>query len=226
SMASIRACASEVTASHQSLDMLINNAGMITAKPELSTDGIELTFATNHLGPFLLTQLLLGTLRAAPRARIVNLASNFHGSGGLDLEHLTPGKRYRWAKSYSRSKLANVMTTLTLARVLQGTAVTANCLHPGIVTSNIVPRNSPILHWAAKRVKGLMRTPEQGAATTIYLALSPEVRDITGQYYDADQNIIAPSARALDRCAQHRLWQKSLEVVGLEQPASGATPRD
>jgi hypothetical protein len=119
-----------------------------------------------------------------------------------------------------------VITTLTLARVLQGTAVTANCLHPGIVASNIVPRNSPILHWAAKRVKGLMRTPEQGAATTIYLALSPEVRDITGQYYDADQNIIAPSARALDRCAQHRLWQKSLELVGLEQPASGATPRD
>ncbi|MCZ6711574.1 MAG: SDR family NAD(P)-dependent oxidoreductase [Gammaproteobacteria bacterium] len=226
SMASVRACASEVIARHQCLDLLINNAGMITAIPEVSADGIELTFATNHLGPFLLTQLLLGMLRAAPNARIVNLASNVHGSGVLDLDHLTPGKRYRWPKTYSRSKLANVMTTLTLARVLEGTGVTANCLHPGIVASNIVPRNSPILHWAGKRVKGLMRTPEQGAATTLHLALSPDVRDITGKYFDANQNIVEPSPRALDRCTQNRLWQKSLQLAGLEQPDLGEHPVD
>lgn len=218
SMASVRACASEFLARHRSLDLLINNAGMITAKPELSVDGIELTFATNHLGPFLLTQLLLATLRAAAGAHIVNLASNVHSSARLDLDHLTPGKRYSWPKAYSRSKLANVMTTLSLARRLQGTGITANCLHPGIVASNIVPRNSPILYWGGKLVKGLMRTPEQGAATVIYLALSPEVNGITGKYFDAHQNIADPSPFARDLSAQNRLWQKSLELVGIEQP--------
>lgn len=219
SLASVRACASEFLAHHQSLDLLINNAGMITAKPQLSTDGIELTFATNHLGPFLLTNLLLESLSAAPAARIVSVASNVHRSGKLDLDQLTPAKRFRWPRSYSRSKLANVMTTLALARRLEATPIAVNCLHPGVVASNIVPADSPLLRWAGnlKLVKSFMRTTEQGAATSIYLALSPEVTGITGKYFNEHQQIIEPSTLARDFDAQERLWHKSLELVGIEQ---------
>ena len=216
SLASVRACAVEFVAHHTRLDLLINNAGMFTAKPQLSVDGIELTFATNHLGPFLLTQLLLESLHAAPSARIVNLASRVHSRGKLDLESLTPGKRYRWPRAYARSKLANVMSTLALARRLEGTSVTANCLHPGIVATNIVPQNSPVLRRGRKLVTRLMRTPEAGAATPIYLALSPEVAGISGKYFDEHQRIVEPSPLVQELAAQERLWARSLELVGLD----------
>ncbi|MDH3640862.1 MAG: SDR family NAD(P)-dependent oxidoreductase [Gammaproteobacteria bacterium] len=219
SLASVRACASEFLARHRSLDLLINNAGMITAKPQFSTDGLELTFATNHLGPFLLTNLLLESLSAAPAARIVSVASRVHRSGRLDLEQLTPARRFRWPRVYSRSKLANVMMTLALARRLEATTVAANCLHPGVVASNIVPADSPVLRWAGnlKLVKRFMRTTEQGAATSIYLALSPEVDGISGKYFNEHQQMIEPSPLACDVDAQERLWQKSLELTGIEQ---------
>jgi len=216
SLASVRACAAAFLHGHERLEVLINSAGMITAVPERSGDGFELTFATNYLGPFLLTHLLLEALGRASDARIVNLASNVHRCATLDLDRLGHvDRRYSWPRAYARSKLANVMTTLTLARRLRGTGITANCLHPGVVGSNIVPANSPLLRWGGSLVKGLMRTPEQGAATSIHLALAPELQGVSGRYFDQHQRIVEPAPVARDLRAQERLWCASLELAGI-----------
>lgn len=216
SLTSVRACADRVRDRFPRIDVLINNASLWTAKPQLSEDGFELAFATNHLGPFLLTQLLLEPLKAAGGARIVNVASVQHRRADLDLDQLTPSSPYRGLKAYSRSKLANVMTTLAFARRFDAGEISANCLHPGIVASNIVPENSPVLRRAARLVSGLMRSPASGAATSVYLATSDEVAGVTGKYFGPNQRIIEPSAAARDVAAQDRLWERSLELTGLE----------
>jgi NAD(P)-dependent dehydrogenase (short-subunit alcohol dehydrogenase family) len=216
SLASVRACAGRLRSEFPRIDVLINNAGVWTAKPQLSEDGFELAFATNHLGPFLLTQMLLEPLMAAGGARVVNVASVQHRAADLDLDHLTPRSPYRGLKAYSRSKLANVMTTLAFARRFDAAEISANCLHPGVVASNIVPENSPWLRRAARIVSGLMRSPARGAATSIYLATSPEVAGVTGRYFDPDQRIIEPSTAARDEAAQDLLWERSLELTGLK----------
>ncbi|NIP16402.1 MAG: SDR family NAD(P)-dependent oxidoreductase [Pseudomonadales bacterium] len=217
SLASVRTCANHTRDRFPSIDVLINNAGVWTAKPQLSADGYELAFATNHLGPFLLTHLLLEPLRAAGGARIVNVASVQHRAADLDLDHLTPRSPYRGLKAYSRSKLANVMTTLAFARRFDAAEISANCLHPGVVASNIVPENSPLLRRAARIVSGLMRSPASGAATSIYLATSQEMAGVTGKYLDPDQRVIEPSRTARDEAAQDALWELSLELTGLAQ---------
>ncbi len=217
SLASVRACANRIRNEFPPIDVLINNAGLWTAKPELSEDGFELSFATNHLGPFLLTHMLLERMRAAGGARIVNVASVQHRAADLDLDHLTPRSPYRGLKAYSRSKLANVMTTLAFARRFDAAEITANCLHPGVVASNIVPENSPLLRRAARAVSAFMRSPARGAATSIYLATSPDVEGVTGKYFDPDQRIIEPSAAARDEAAQDLLWERSLELIGLQE---------
>jgi NAD(P)-dependent dehydrogenase (short-subunit alcohol dehydrogenase family) len=217
SLASVRSCAARIREQFPRIDVLINNAGVWTAKPQLSEDGFELSFATNHLGPFLLTHMLLEPLRAAGGARIVNVASVQHRAADLDLDHLTPKTPYRGLRAYSRSKLANVMTTLAFARRFDAAEISANCLHPGVVASNIVPENSPLLRRAARVVSGLMRSPARGAATSIYLATSPEVTGVTGKYFDPDQRIIQPSAEARDEAAQDLLWERSLELTGLAE---------
>lgn len=218
SLASVRACADHVRNRFPRIDVLVNNAGIWTARPQLSEDGFELAFATNHLGPFLLTQLLIEPMRAAGGARIVNVASVQHRAADLDLNQLTPRSPYRGLKAYSRSKLANVMTTLAFARRFDPAEISANCLHPGVVASNIVPENSPLLRRAARLVSGFMRSPARGAATSIYLATSDEVVGVTGKYFDPDQHVIEPSAAARDEAAQDLLWERSLELTGLKEP--------
>jgi len=204
SLASVRTAA-ELTARFAPIARLINNAGMISMRHRMSVDGFELTFATNHLGPFLLTELLQPSL--APQARIINVASRIHYRGTLRLEQITdPQARYRPQAAYAQSKLANVMHTLALARRLADQQLTVNCLHPGVVASNLLPR------WL-RLIKPLLSPAildeERGAATTLYLALSEAVEGISGKYFDEHQQVQQPSPLARRAETQEQLWQAS-----------------
>jgi NAD(P)-dependent dehydrogenase (short-subunit alcohol dehydrogenase family) len=211
SLDSVRRCAHDLQASVPRLRLLINNAGTVSVAHRMSGDGYELTFATNHLGPFLLTSLLRCHLEEG--ARIVNVASRAHFRGRMDLESVAdPRARYRSAAAYARSKLANVMTTFALARRLAGAGVSVNCLHPGVIASNLLPR------WL-RLVKPLISRPvfnvERGARTTLFLALAPEVAGRTGLYFDEYQVPRCASALARDIPLQESLWQASSRWVGL-----------
>lgn len=217
---SVRACAAAVLERTARLELLVNNAGMMSSTRELSADGIELTFAVNHLGPFLLTELLLDLLRGSAPARIVNVASRVHLRGSLDLDRPLSEGRYRPIAAYARSKLANVTYTLELAERLRGTGVTVNCLHPGVVATNIFPSASRPVALATGFAKRFMMTPEEGAATTIHLATSPEVEGVTGTYFDQHRRRSEPAAAARDPVLQRRLHEFSARLAGLETEAA------
>jgi len=205
SLASVRACAAAIRGEFEEISLLINNAGAVSARHRMSEDGFELTFATNHLGPFLLTQLLRD--RMAAGGRIINVASRAHYGGRLDLDGIqSPRGRYSATAAYAQSKLANVLHTFALARRLGGGSVTANCLHPGVVATHLLPRWLRILKPLMTRVTF---TPERGARTTLYLALSNEVAGVTGRYFDEHQRVQPASALANDLPLQERLWTAS-----------------
>jgi NAD(P)-dependent dehydrogenase (short-subunit alcohol dehydrogenase family) len=205
SFASVRACARELRSRFGEIALLINNAGIVSGLRRLSPNGFELTFATNHLGPFLLTSLLID--RMAAHGRIINVASRAHFRARFDLGHVaTATGSYNAIAAYAQSKLANVLFTFALARRLAGTGVTANCLHPGVVASNLLPR------WL-RLVKPLISRPifdlERGARTTLHLALSAEVAGVSGGYFDEYQQRVAAAAAADDRALQEALWLAS-----------------
>jgi NAD(P)-dependent dehydrogenase (short-subunit alcohol dehydrogenase family) len=184
---------------------------MVSARHRMSADGFELTFATNHLGPFLLTQLLLDRLSAG--SRIINVASRAHYRGSLDLERIrAPRARYSATGAYARSKLANVLHTFALARrlasrpLLPGGPVTANCLHPGIVATHLLPRWLRILKPLVTRATF---GTERGARTTLYLALSKDVSEISGRYFDEHQAVQPASSLANEVRLQEDLWTAS-----------------
>jgi NAD(P)-dependent dehydrogenase (short-subunit alcohol dehydrogenase family) len=215
SLRQVRALAAEVTASHPTLHVLVNNAGSVSVKREVTEDGIERTFAVNHLGAFLLTNLLLDLLKRSAPARVVTVASAAHRYADMPFNNLQfENGGYGILRAYARSKLANVLFTAELARRLVGTGVTANCLHPGAVATNIWS-HAP---WYAKPLlavaKGFMITAEKGADTIVYLAASPEVQGLTGGYYDKNRQVsLVPLAR--DEAVASRLWQHSAALVGL-----------
>lgn len=211
SLDSVRRCAEAVQRACPRLHLLINNAGTVSVAHRMSVDGYELTFATNHLGPFLLTNLLGEHLEDG--ARIVNVASRAHLRGRMELEDIdNPRAPYRSAAAYARSKLANVLFTFALARRLAGSGVSVNCLHPGVIASNLLP-------WWLRLVKPLISRPildvERGARTTLFLALAPEVAGQSGVYFDEHQVPQAASALARDLTLQESLWQFSSRWVGL-----------
>jgi len=211
SLASVRSAAAAVLGETQGLDLLVNNAGIVSARHRMSVDGYELTFATNHLGPFLLTELLRGAMREG--GRIVNVASCAHLRGRMDLATVAVARsRYRPVAAYDRSKLANVMHTLALARRLAGGSVTANCLHPGVVATHLLPRWLQLLKPLFSRQ---MLGEERGARTSLYLALSPDVAGISGRYFDEHCQVAAPLPAATDTAAQDQLWAQSERWVGL-----------
>jgi NAD(P)-dependent dehydrogenase (short-subunit alcohol dehydrogenase family) len=212
SLASVRACAGTVTAQFPRIARLINNAGMVSMRHRMSVDGFELTFATNHLGPFLLTELLRGCL--APDARIINVASRVHYKGHLVLEQVANSRAsYSAQQAYAQSKLANVMHTFALARRLAGQPVTVNCLHPGVVASNLLPR---WLRLIKPLLSPVIFDEERGAATTLHLAFSESLDNVSGQYFDEHQHIQHASALACDVERQEALWQASARWCGLE----------
>jgi len=215
SQSSIRRLVDEFGSRYSRLDVLINNAGTVFAKRTLSEKGVEATFAVNHLGYFLLTQLLLETIMSSAPARIVNVASAAHYQGRLDFEDLGMEKDYRILRAYARSKLCNVLFTRELARRLEGTGVTVNALHPGTVATHIwdgAPGWArPILEFA----KWLfMISPERGGSRIAYLAMSGEVAEVTGQYFEKNQ-VKKPSRLARDDALAKRLWDESLRLTGL-----------
>jgi NAD(P)-dependent dehydrogenase (short-subunit alcohol dehydrogenase family) len=205
SLASVRESAQEVRRQFDRIALLINNAGTVSTRHRMSAEGVELTFATNHLGPFLLTQLLLE--RLADNARIVTVSSRAHYRGELNLAQITdPRARYDARAAYSQSKLANVLHTFALARRLATTGITANCLHPGVVATNLLPR------WL-RIIKPLISRPifdaERGARTTLYLALSNDVAGVSGRYFDENQAVQSAADAANDVTLQEALWQAS-----------------
>lgn len=219
SQAAIRTLAAEVLARFPRIDVLVNNAGGFFLKRETTVDGLERTFATNHLAYFQLTTLLLDRLRESAPARIVNVSSATQDMNYLNFDDPQGNRGYRPDRAYAQSKLANVMFTYELARRLEGTGVTANCLHPGLVDSNIGLNNGPwwgwlsrIFHWFASSIP-----PSEGAATSIYLASSPQVEGLTGKYFRECQP--APTAPlSYDRSACERLWTLSEALVANSAP--------
>ncbi|CAH1217618.1 hypothetical protein PAECIP111892_04454 [Paenibacillus auburnensis] len=206
SFQSIRSFAGHFLTEYPVLDVLINNAGVVTVKRELTADGFEMDLGVNHLGHFLLTNLLLDPLKAAEQGRIVVVASGAYKIGKLYLDDHTLSRGFNPAKAYARSKLANILFTRELAARLQGTAVTANAVHPGAVGTSIgVNRETGFGRSLLKLLSHFFLTPEQGADTAIYLATAPELSRVTGQYYYRRQ-IQQLSPRAENAEAAARLW--------------------
>lgn len=218
SLASIRDFAGQFSEKYQQLHVLLNNAGTFLMIRQETLDGFELTMGVNHLGTFLLTHLLLPVLRDTPESRIINVSSNVHYQGEIDLDDLQlERKKYRGMNAYANSKLANVCFTLDLAAQMQGTGVTVNAVHPGHVATNIW-RLWPEERWYQTLLIKIMNlaaiSAQEGAQTSIYLASSDEVRGVTGQYFDKKQPK-AVSPKCDDRQMRRALWQLSEELVGL-----------
>ncbi|MBI3763549.1 MAG: SDR family oxidoreductase [Chloroflexi bacterium] len=208
----IRQLTQQFKSKHRPLDVLVNNAGGIFVRHRQSADGVEMTFALNHLGYFLLTSLLLDMLKASAPARIVNVASRAHQRvPGINFDDLQSRRGYNPMRAYGQSKLANLLFTYELARRLEGTGVTVNALHPGVVATDFWMAGFDG-GWLAPLVRRLARlvaiSPEEGAQTVIYLAASPAVEGVTGRYY-VEEKESRSSAASHDREAAQRLWQMS-----------------
>ena len=219
SFASIRAAAAEIARRHAAVHVLVNNAGVNLTRRAVSADGLELTFAVNHLAPFLLTNLLLPLLRAGAPSRIINVTSRFERAGRIAFDDLQATRRYSAFRAYAQSKLANVLFTYELAERLRGTGITVNCLHPGLVATDLL-RDYPA--WMRSLWEWFLLTPEQGARTSIYLASSPEVSEVTGRYFERGGREKRTSRRSYDVAARKRLWRVSAELTGVGEDVSGA----
>lgn len=210
SLASVRRAAAEIAARHAALHVLVNNAGVNLARRAVSADGYEMTFAVNHLGPFLLTSLLLPLLRAGAPSRIVNVTSSFERWGRIRWDDLQSSRRYFGIRAYTQSKLATVMFTYELAERLTGTGVTANCVHPGLVATDLM-RDLP--RWMRAVYEPFLKSPEVGARGVVWLAAAPEVAGVTGRYFAGGRE--RPSSRrSYDVEEQRRLWRASEEMTG------------
>ena len=213
SMEQIRALAAKL-ARLPRLDVLINNAGLVVARRQLTADKFELTLAVNHLAPFLLTNLLRPKLEASAPARVVTVSSIAHRAAVPRLDDLHSERRYLAMLAYANSKLANVLFTRELARRLDGSGVTANCLHPGTVHSRFGHTGAHWLRFGLAIGGGMLRTPESGARTVVYLASAPEVAEQTGGYY-VSARLRKPSRRARDDQLARELWAISARLTGL-----------
>jgi NAD(P)-dependent dehydrogenase (short-subunit alcohol dehydrogenase family) len=210
----VRELARQFRERHGRLDVLVNNAGGLWLERRLTEDGLEMTFAVNHLAYFRLTHLLLDTLKASAASRVVNVASAAHRGATLDFNDLQGERGYSGWQAYCRSKLANILFTYELARRLQTTGVTANALHPGWVATGFGGGNG----WRGRLLRGVAALfalgEEAGARTSVYLATSPEVEGVTGRYFDRERPV-ASSPASLDEDAARRLWRVSEELTGV-----------
>ena len=217
--AGVRRLAAQVLDTYPRLDVLVNNAGGFWAHRHVTADGLERTFALNHLAPFLLTSLLLDRLTASAPARIITVSSGAHARGRIDFDDLQGERNYSGQHAYSQSKLANVIFTYELARRLEGTGVTATVLHPGVVRTRFGAEDQAAYLAVMIRVARLfMKTPAQGAGTPIYLASSPQVEGITGRYF-VNRKPKTSSKVSYDTTAAARLWQASTDLAGMTATA-------
>ncbi|MEL6276941.1 MAG: SDR family oxidoreductase [Bacteroidota bacterium] len=232
-LGSVSAAAEFILTEHPKLDVLINNAGVFTNRLHHTQEGYELQFGVNHLGHFLLTNLLLPALQFPDEGgRVINVSSSAHFRGEIDFTNLRGEKgdrQYNGPRAYAKSKLANVLFTKELARRYQG-EITANCLHPGVVATRFANKNGgAFVSTIWNLYKPFARKPDKGADTVVYLAKSPEVRDVTGRYFDQRQCVKRPSESARDKGLAERLWQYSQTAVakyinGTQQLGSNQGP--
>jgi retinol dehydrogenase-14 len=197
------------------IDVLVNNVGGYWNTRHVTADGLERTFALNHLAPFLLTNLLLDRLKQNAPARVVAVSSNAQAMGHIDFDDLQGERAYSGARAYNQSKLANVLFTYELARRLRGTGVTATVLHPGIVRTGFGAEDPGRIQRVITPFMGLLKSPEQGAATPVHLASAPEVEGVTGQFF-ANRKPRRSAKRSYDQALARRLWEVSAELVGVD----------
>lgn len=216
SQAQVRRLAAEVEKTYPRLDVLVNNVGGYWAHRHVTADGLEHTFALNHLAPFLLTHELRDLLVASAPARVVTVSSGAQAMGRIDLDDLQGERSYNGQRAYSQTKLANVLFTYELARRLEGTGVTATVLHPGVVRTAFGREDAGrFMRLMFPLVTPFMKSPEQGAATSIYLASSPAVAGVTGAYF-ANRRVKQSSKSSYDLDLARRLWEVSADLVGVE----------
>jgi NAD(P)-dependent dehydrogenase (short-subunit alcohol dehydrogenase family) len=215
SLRATRTLAGELLERFPRIDVLVSNAGVYRLRRGVTEDGFEETFAVNHLAAFLLTNLLIDRLRASAPARVVVVASDAHVGQRLDFDDLQNERGYRSFRTYGRSKLANIMFTYSLARRLEGSGVTANCMHPGFVASNFGSGNRIPVRPVMLLLRPFALSPKQGADTAIWLASSPDLDGVSGGYFEKRTEHRSNQA-SLDVEAQERLWHVSAEMTGLE----------
>ncbi len=209
--ASIRSFADEFRRTHDRLDALVNNAGVFRRHRHVTVDGLEETFAVNYLGGFLLTHLLLDLLKASAPSRAVNVSSSAHEGGRIDFDDLQGEGKYSGFRAYGQSKLAQVLFTYELARRLEGSGVTVNACHPGVIRTNFGRDDWP---WIVHLVRPFFKSPKKGAETPIYLASSPEIEGVTGKYF-VKRAPRRSSPASLDVDVARRLYETSLRLAGL-----------
>jgi len=215
SQAEVRRLAGEALGRLGRIDVLVNNVGGYWHTRHVTADGLERTFAVNHLAAFLLTNLLLDRLQQSASARVVTVASNAHAQGRIDFDDLQGERSWSGARAYSQSKLANVLFTYELARRLPATVVTANALHPGVVRTSFGAEDpGGVQRRLVALLRPLMKAPARGAATSIHLASAPDLERVTGRYF-ANGKPKRSSTRSYDQAAAERLWQVSADLVGL-----------
>jgi retinol dehydrogenase 14 len=215
SQSQVRRLADEVLQRLSRIDVLVNNVGGYWNTRHVTADGLERTFALNHLAPFLLTNLLLDRLKQSAPARVVTVASNAHVQGRIDFDDLQGERSWSGARAYNQSKLANVLFTYELARRLPAASVTANALHPGVVRTSFGAEDpAGVQRRLVPLMRPFMKTPPQGAATSILVASAPELERVTGRYF-ANRRPKRSSKRSYDQAVAARLWQVSAELVGL-----------
>ncbi|MDR6905758.1 NAD(P)-dependent dehydrogenase (short-subunit alcohol dehydrogenase family) [Agromyces sp. 3263] len=211
----VRRLAAELEERYPRIDALVNNVGGFWAHRHVTADGLELTFALNHLAPFLLTGLLIDRMRAHGDARVVAVASSAESLGRIDFDDLQGTQRYSGQRAYNQAKLADLLFTFELARRLRGTTVTANAVHPGVTRTAFGAEDQARLYASMGGLaRPFMRSPERGADTVVWAASSPELDGTSGQYFH-DRRAKRPSPRAIDETAAKRLWRVSEELVGL-----------
>jgi NAD(P)-dependent dehydrogenase (short-subunit alcohol dehydrogenase family) len=215
SLEEVREMAQEVGRRHHRLDVLVNNAGVLMDHLELTPEGVEMTFAVNHLAPFLLTNLLLPSLHRSGAGRVVTVASAVHAGGKIDFANLNGERGFSGFGSYQNSKLMNVMFTIELARRIDGSGVTANCFHPGAISTGLY-RRTRLAALAFAVFKPLFPSAAKGADCAVYLASSPEVAQTSGAYFHR-RRLRRPAAQAFDTEAQRRLWEVSAEISGVSE---------
>ncbi len=212
--AAIRRLATEVKGRYSALDILVNNAGAIFSDRHVTADGLERTWALDHLAYVLLTHELMPCLSAASAARIVNVASAAHTRGRIDFDNLDGARRYAAMRSYCQAKLGNVLFTYALARRLSGTTITANAVHPGVVASGFAGNTHGLLRLAWGLIRPVLITPEKGARTSLHVASSPAVAGVNGRYF-VRCRAVASSAMSRDEVLQERVWTLSRRQVGI-----------
>jgi len=208
----VRELADDFLAKYERLDVLINNAGLTIGTRELTEDGLEMTFAVNHMAPFLLSHHLRERLESSSPSRIVTVASDAHRQGKMNFDDLNGGKRFSGWSAYCQSKLANILFTRELAHRLEGSGVTANCLHPGVVATRFAGTGPLLIRLFFLFARPFLISPARGAETIVYLASSPDVEGVSGRYF-AKKRQARPTAAAVNREAAKRLWELSEAMV-------------